>query len=141
MRVQKQTLTKRISKDGRLVIDSPELQEFARQHPNRACVIRVELLPIPPSQKVLSYYWQYIIPTVQRALYDMGDSKTMEQTDRWLRSLAPVMRDEQWTGEKLRSRVMELDEIDSAEFCEYIEWIKEFGAENLDCYIEEAQHL
>lgn len=141
MRIQKQVLTKRISKDGRLVIDSPELQEFARQHPNRSCIVRVELLPIPPSQKVFSYYWQYICPTIQRALYETGGTYTLEQTDRWIREQAPVMRDEHWDGEKVRTRVKEFDEIDSAEMNEFIEWLKEFAAENLDCYIEEPQHI
>lgn len=141
MRIQRKTLTKRITPSGELRISSPELEEFARQHPGRSVVIRVELLPIPPSQKSFAYYWKVVVPEMQRAFYEKGYVLTMEATEKALRQISPVMQDARWEDGKLRTRTKELDEIDAAELNEMIEYLKIYAAENLDCYIEEPEYV
>lgn len=142
MRINRKALTQRISPKGQLKLDNNlELQEFARQHPNKVCIVRVELLPVAPSLKSFHYYWVYICPEVQRALYEKGERKSLEQVDRWIREQCPITQDQKWDGEKLRKRVKELDEISTEEFNEMIEWLKEYAAENLDVYIEEPRFL
>lgn len=141
MRIQKKTLTKRISPKGELKISSPDLDEFARQHPGRSVVVRVELLPIPPSQKSFAYYWKVVVPEMQRAFYEKGYILTLEATEKVLRQISPVMQDEKWDNGVLRKRTKELDEIDAAELNEMIEYLKIYAAENLDCYIEEPEYV
>lgn len=142
MRIQRLTTTKRISPEGRLSLETPEVQEFCRQHPNRSVIVRVELLPIPPSQKSISYYWKVVVPTVQRGLYDVsGYDLTLSQTDRFIRENIPVTIDERWEDGKIRKRIREIDELDAAEFNELIEQLKVYASEHLFVYIEEPEYL
>lgn len=141
MKSQRITLTKRINKSGTLYLDTPDLQEFCRQHPDRAVIVRVELLPIEPSQKSLSYYWKVVVPTIQRGLYDTGVNYSISQTDKFIRSNMPVTLEETWEDGHVKTRVRTLDELDTAEINELIEQLKIYAAENLYVYIEEPERI
>lgn len=141
MRIQKKVLTKRISSDGELHLDCVELKEFARLHPNRAVVVRVELLPVEPSKKSFAYYWKVVVPTMQQGFYDKGYVLTLEQTEKVLRQISPCMQDDKWENGKLSKRTKELDEVDASELNEMIEYLKIYASENLDTYIEEPEYV
>lgn len=141
MRTQRVTIARRISPEGKLVLEAPELAEFARIHPGRVVVLRAELLPIPPSEKSFAYYWKVVVPTVQRGFYETGENLTLEQTDRKIRELSPIAIEEKFENGKLKRRVRELDEMDASELNEMIEQFKEIAAESLDVYIEEPMYL
>lgn len=137
MRIRKIAVTRRLNKDGEISLDTPDIKEFCRQHAGKSAIIRIELLPIEPSQKALAYYWKCVIPTIQRELYERGYDLTKSETDEFLRSEMPVTIEESWEG-ALKRRIRPLDELDAAELNELIEQIKIWAAVNLEIYVEEA---
>lgn len=141
MRIRKIAITRRINKDGEISLDLPDIKDFCRQHKGKAVIVRIELLPTEVSEKSLAYYWKVAVPTVQRALYELGDNLTMEQTDALIRSQMAVCVEETWDGKALKKRVRGLDELDSSEFNEMMEQLKIWAAENLYAYVEEPHWI
>jgi hypothetical protein len=137
MRIRKIAVTRRISK-GEISLETADIKEFFRQHEGKAVIVRIELLPVEPSEKAKAYYWKVIVPTIQRCLYERGYDLTKRETDEFLRDQMPVCKEETYEGGKLKERLKEVEELDAAELNEMIEQIKIWAADNLEIYVEEA---
>ena len=122
-------------------MDTPDVKEFCRQHEGKAAIVRIELLPTEPSEKSKAYYWKCVVPTIQRELYDRGYDITKAETDEFLRSEMPICRDETYEKGKLRARIKDIEELDTAELNEMIEQVKIWAAQNLEIYVEEAKSI
>lgn len=131
-----------ITTDGNVAIYKAELQEWAKQWRGRKVMIHFSILPTEQSEAMKGYYYKYIVPTFRQALLENGERMTDKQTEFFLRSNAPVMV----TQEPDRNgfyigKVKEINEITNEEFIEYIDTLKQFGAEEFGIYIEEPHNL
>ena len=74
------------------------------------------------------------MPTVQEALRETGDIRTEGQVDLWLRQQCGSCYNDY--GGLLKARQMS-----KSDFSDFIDWIKQFAAENLYIYIEDSKTI
>jgi len=124
-----------IGTDGRLHIPMDRLNACFRQHKGERVVVQF-FFAVPGSSKLQqSYYYNYVIPTIVEALHKQGTRKTEEQTDRWLM--------EEYPGGKTTDMVSLVfaRQLNIIQMSDFLDWLKQFAAENLNVYIEDSKTL
>lgn len=123
-----------IGEDGRLRMPMERINSFFRSNKGKRIIVRFEAVEIGSTEAQLAYYFQYIVPSVQAALWETGDRKTERQTDLWLRQQCGSCYND-YAG------LLEARQISKSDFSDFIDWIKQFAAENLFIYIEDAKTI
>ena len=123
-----------IGADGKLRMPMDRVNAFFEAHKGERVVVRFESAERGSTELQLAYYYNYIVPTIQAALYETGERKTERQTDVWLREQCVHC----WSG---LGDLMEAREMSKTDFSEFLEWVKQFAAENLFVYIEDPKTL
>lgn len=134
-----------INANGGLVMYMGELNAFFAQHKGERIVARFVVAPVGSSEALKGYYFHYVVPTIRTALWQTGDRKTEEQTERFLRELSPVCYDDNPcfdNGEiRYNPRLREIPELSNSELIEHIDCIRQFAAEELNVYVDDPQTL
>lgn len=128
-----------VDNQGKLRMDMSELNEFLKAHKGERIIARFVVAPIQSSDALKGYYFHYIVPTVRNALKEVGELKTDEETDFFLRELCPLCHVQWYEGGKFGDRVSRILELSDSQMLDFVEWVKEWGAENLYIYIEEPK--
>lgn len=123
-----------IGKDGQLRMPMDRLKEFFAANKGKRVVVRFEAAAPGSSELQLAYYFNYIVPTIQTALWETGDRRTEKQVDLWLRQQCASCYND-YGG------LLEARQISKPDFSDFIEWLKQFAAENLYVYIEDPRTL
>lgn len=123
-----------VGTDGRLRMPMDRLNAFFAEHKGERVVVRFEAAAPGSTAAQLAYYFNYIIPTIQTALWETGERKTERQTDLWLRGQCAVCTSG-WGD------LMEAGQMSKTDFSEFLEWLKQFAAENLSVYIEDPRTI
>ena len=123
-----------ITVSGQLRMPMDRLNAFFAQHKGERVVVKFEAAVPGSSAAQLGYYYNYIIPTIQMALYETGERKTEKQVDLWLRQKCGSCYNDD--GELLEARQMSKND-----FSDFLEWLKQFAAENLYVYIEDPKTI
>lgn len=123
-----------ITADGLLRMPMDRLKAFFADHKNQRVVVRFEAAEPGSTELQLAYYFNYIVPTIQTALLETGERKTERQTDVWLRQQC-VHCTSGWGD------LMEARQMTKTDFSLFLEWLKQFAAENLYVYIEDPKTL
>lgn len=123
-----------ITPDGLLRMPMDRLKAFFVDHKNQRVVVRFEAAAPGSSELQLAYYFNYIVPTIQTALWETGERKTEKQVDLWLRQQCGSCYND-YGG------LLEARQISKTDFSEFLEWLKQFAAENLYVYIEDPRTL
>lgn len=123
-----------IGKDGQLRMPMDRLKEFFAANKGKRVVVRFEAAEPGSSELQLAYYFNYIVPTIQTALWETGDRRTEKQVDLWLRQQCASCYND-YGG------LLEARQISKPDFSDFIEWIKQFAAENLSVYIEDPKTI
>lgn len=97
----------------------------------------IQVLDESESKAMEAYYYNYIIPTIQRAMYELGERMTAQQTADFLQEQSPLLNFSKWENGKYTAYSKKPEEVGNARFSEHIEWVKMFAAENLYTIIEE----
>lgn len=132
-----------INNEGRLLMYMGEINDFCRQHKGERVVVRFEAVPIGTSQALRGYYYNYVVPTFRRAIWESGERKTEEDAERFLREISPIAIEctpDTKTGRYTR-KLREITEMSNAELVEHIETLKQIGAEEYNIYIEDPRTL
>lgn len=135
--------TGKINNDGRLSMYMQLVNEFTKQWKNVRVIATFRIYEPGTSAALRGYYYNYIVPTFKRAIWDAGERMTDEQTERYLRSLSPVMYRQtvnELTG-KYNTVLVDIKDLDNSELIEYIEHLKQIGAEEYSIYIEDPNTL
>ena len=143
MKVREMSTTGTVNANGGLSIYMGEVNEFLKMHKGERVTVRLCVAPKASSEALKGYYFNYIVPTVKRALLDTGVRRTDEQTEHFLREQSPVMYEQIpniATG-KYTSRIKEISECSNAELIEHIDTIKQFAAEELNVFVEDPKIL
>lgn len=129
----------RINADGRLAMYMQELNEFTRKWKNAKVVATFRICEPGASAALKGYYYNYVVPTFKRALWEGGERKTDEQTERYLREMSPIMYNQVANPEtgKYTTELREIKDLDNSELVEHIETLKQIGAEEFSIYIED----
>lgn len=123
-----------ITDNGQLRLPMDRLNAFLAANKGKRVVVRFEAAEPGSSELQLAYYFNYIVPTIQTALWDNGDRRTEKQVDLWLRQQCASCYNE-YGG------LLEARQISKPDFSDFIEWLKQFAAENLYVYIEDPRTL
>lgn len=127
---------------GGLKLDLGEFSEFLKKWPNSKCIIRVDVCTPGTSASAKAYYFKYIVPTITKAFWSIGQRNTDEETENFLREISPIC--EQCTPNengKYTCRVKEFAELSGNDLHDHIEFIKQWAAENLSVYVEDPKDL
>ena len=123
-----------ITDNGQLRLPMDRLNAFFASNKGKRVVVRFEAAAPGSTELQLAYYFNYIVPTIQTALLETGERKTERQTDVWLREQC-VHCTSGWGD------LMEARQMSKTDFSLFIEWLKQFAAENLYVYIEDPRTL
>ncbi len=123
-----------ITDNGQLRLPMDRLNAFFAANKGKRVVVRFEAAEPGSTELQLAYYFNYIVPTIQTALWENGDRRTEKQVDLWLRQQCASCYNEY--GGLLDAR-----QISKPDFSDFIEWLKQFAAENLYVYIEDPRTL
>lgn len=140
MRIKRKTLVGRINADGDLIAPMQLLQDFCNLNRERSVIIRVEVQPQEPGEKIRNYVFGYVIPEMQRILHDNGEDYTRAQTFEYLKSICPVFLDEEYLGNgKWKQRKKEWEELDKAEVVEFVAWVQRLAAIEFNQIIQDPE--
>ena len=123
-----------IGNDGRLRMPMDRVNAFFEAHKGERVVVRFEAAAPGSSELQLAYYFNYVVPTVQTALWETGERLTEKQVDLWLRQRCGSCYND-YGG------LLEARQMTKPDFSEFLEWLKQFAAENLYVYIEDPKTL
>lgn len=123
-----------IGDDGRLRMPMDRVNAFFAAHKGERVVVRFEAAAPGSSELQLAYYFNYVVPTIQTALWETGERKTEKQVDLWLRQQCGNCYND-YGG------LLEARQMSKPDFSEFLEWLKQFAAENLYVYIEDPKTL
>lgn len=123
-----------ITDNGQLRLPMDRLNAFFAANKGKRVVVRFEAATPGSTELQLAYYFNYIVPTIQTALLETGERKTERQTDVWLREQC-VHCTSGWGD------LMEARQMSKTDFSLFLEWLKQFAAENLYVYIEDPRTL
>ena len=123
-----------ITDNGQLRLPMDRLNAFFAANKGKRVVVRFEAAEPGSTELQLAYYFNYIVPTIQTALWETGDRRTEKQVDLWLRQQCASCYND-YVG------LLEARQISKPDFSDFIEWLKQFAAENLYVYIEDPRTL
>ena len=123
-----------ITDNGQLRLPMDRLNAFLADNKGKRVVVRFEAAEPGSSELQLAYYFNYIVPTIQTALWENGERRTEKQVDLWLRQQCGSCYND-YGG------LLEARQISKPDFSDFIEWLKQFAAENLYVYIEDPRTL
>ena len=123
-----------IGNDGRLRMPMDRVNAFFEAHKGERVVVRFEASAPGSSELQLAYYFNYVVPTIQTALWETGERLTEKQVDLWLRQRCGSCYND-YGG------LLEARQMTKPDFSEFLEWLKQFAAENLYVYIEDSKTL
>ena len=133
----------RINNDGRLSMYMQELNEFTKKWKNSRIIATFKVYEPGTSEALKGYYYSCVVPAFQRALWESGDRMTKEKTEEYLRRMSPVMHEENVDINSGRyvSKIKTIQELDNSEMIEYIDHLKQIGAEEFGIYIEDPNTI
>ena len=118
-----------------------ELNEFFKCWKGARVTARFIIAMRGTSEALKGYYFNYVVPTMRRAIWETGERKTEEQTELFLRQISPITRYETpniETGE-YSYNLKKIAELSNPELIEHIEFLKQLAAEEYNVYIEDPK--
>lgn len=128
-----------ITVSGQLRMPMDRLNAFFAKHKGERVVVKFEAAEPGSSELQLAYYYNYIVPTVSAALYEQGTRMRERAVDKWLVEQYPGEKDERILG--FGDDVNEARQLDTRQMFDFLDWLKQFAAENLYVYIEDPRTL
>ena len=138
-----------IGKDGQLRMPMDRLKEFFAANKGKRVVVRFEAAEPGSSELQLAYYFNYIVPTIQTALYELGERMNEKKVDEWLRQQCPSIfetfipptKEQAKQGYLGCTETKGIRDLSVSEMSDYLDWLKQYAAENLSVYIEDPKTI
>ncbi len=120
-----------------------ELNAFFKEWKGARIVARFSVASPGSSEALKGYYFNYVVPTFKQAIWDSGERKTEEQTERFLRELSPVMYEQTPDVEtgQYETRLREIRELSNAELIEHIDTLKQIASEEYSVFIDDPRTI
>lgn len=136
------TLTGKVNSNGELLMYQGELQEFLKQWKDERVSVTFTIIQRNCSTTLKGYYYQCVVPQMQKALWENGERMTKDDTDKFLRKNSPICYEETPMADKgYHQRIKDIHELSNAEMIEHIETIKQLAAEEYGVYIEDPRRV
>lgn len=118
-----------------------EVNDFFKSWKGSRIVARFIVASPGSSEALKGYYFNYVVPTFKNAIWESGERKTEEQTEKFLRELSPIMYEQTPNIEtgKYETRLRSVSELSNAELVEHIEHLKQIAAEEYNTFIDDPK--
>lgn len=123
-----------ITKNGQLRLPMDRLNAFFAANKGKRVVVRFEAAMPDSTALQQAYYYNYVIPCIVEALREQGTRKSEDATDRWLMEEYPG-------GGNPDNVLFCARQLNQRQMSDYLDWLKQFAAENLYVYIEDPRTL
>lgn len=124
-----------IGQDGQLRLPMDRLNAFFAANKGKRVIVRFEAAAPGSTAAQLAYYYKYIIPCVVSALREQGTWMSEEQADRYLMEVYPA------GGTLELMPLVYARQLNQHQMSDFLEWLKQFAAENLYVYIEDPKTI
>lgn len=125
-----------IGPDGRLRMPMDRLNAFFAKHKGERIIVRFESAPVGTTAAQQAYFYNYVLPTVQQAFREIGQIMSPDLTELLLFTEYPGNPTDENGVLKTSAR-----QLTKSQMSEYLEWLKQYAAENLFVYIEDPKTL
>ena len=125
-----------VDRAGQMRFPMDRLTEFAKAHIGQRLLITIEA-DMPGSTAMQhAYYYKYILPCVVEARKKQGTRMTEKGADNWLLEQYPADVDYTMVCGNMEAR-----RLTCKDMSDFLDWLKQYAAENLSIYIEDPQTL
>ena len=115
-----------IKADGGVQLPMDRVRQSLSPHAGERVVVTFRTIGRKSTQAQRGYYYGYILPTIQAALFDRGARMGKDEADMMLTS--------EYGSECAFARDMQEEEM-----TDFISWLQQWAAENLEVYVEDAR--
>jgi len=139
MKQQEISISGTVTKEGKLLMQMGELNEFLKGWKGSKVVARFMVSNPGSSEAIKGYYYNYIVPNFKKAIWEAGERKSEKDTDKFIRTLSPICWEETPNPEtgKYDQRLREINELDNREMSQFIEHLKELAATEYFFFIDD----
>lgn len=117
-----------IGKDGKLRLPMDRVNQFMAENKGMRVIATFEVVQTGTTAAQLSYFYSYILPTCQQAFKELGNRYPLETLEKLLLS-------------EFGSNHSCARNLNQLQMSEFIDWLKQYAAENLNVYIEDARTI
>lgn len=128
-----------ISDDGKLRLPMFRVNAFCLANKGKRVIVRIEAAAPGSTELQRAYYYNYVVTTIAAALYEQGTRKSEMAVDKWLVDEYPGDKEESEIG--LGVEVTEARQFNKSQMFDFLEWLKQYAAENLYVYVEDPRTL
>lgn len=139
MKADKISESGRINESGQLLMPMDRLTACFKAHKGQRVTVRFYFDAPGSTAAQQSYYYQYIVPTIQQAFRETGERKTEKAVDKFLIEQYPGDKSESEIG--LGVDVTEARQLNQSQMFDFLDWLKQYAAENLSVYIEDPRTI
>lgn len=125
-----------VGTDGRLRMPMDRLNAFFAANKGKRVMVRFEAAEPGTSAALLGYYYNYVVPCIVDALREQGTRKSDDATDRFLIGQYPGD-----FGLEPGVYVSVARQLNQRQMLDFLEWLKQYAAENLYVYIEDPRTI
>ena len=128
-----------VGQDGRVRMPMDRLNAFFAEHKGERVVVRFEAAAPGSTAAQRAYYYNYVVPTVTAAFIETGQRMTDDYTDRFLIQEYPGCKIDfaSATGRE----ITEARQMTQSQMSDFLDWLKQYAAENLSVYIEDPRTI
>lgn len=120
-----------IAEGGGLLLPMNEVRDWCSHFPGQRVVVTFALVGKEVTAAQRGYYYKYIVPEAQAALARLGDCRTEEGVEFFLREQCPFLR----TPEGLPR----VEQLNRKQMSDFLDWLKYYCADNLHIFIEDSR--
>lgn len=126
-----------IDANGQFRLPMDRVNAFFKDNKGKRVMVRFETAEPGSSAAMLAYYYNYVLPTITAAFYETGQRMTDEYSDRYLIQEYPGNKNCDYIGgSALYGR-----DLNQRQMFDFLEWLKQYAAENLSVYIEDPRTI
>ena len=126
-----------IDDKGQFRLPMDRVNAFFKANKGKRVTVRFETAEPGSSAALLAYYYNYVVPTVQAGFYETGERYSEEITDKFLLTYYPGDTDRDDIG----VRAIYGRQLNQHQMLDFLEWVKQYAAENLNVYIEDPRTI
>lgn len=119
----------RINDKGGMLLPMELIRDFCRGNAGARIIVKITALAKDVTARQRGYYWGYVVPELRKGFAEKGTLMTDAETDDYIRSLCPICWRE---GENLT-----VAQLDCEEMTQFLDWLKQYAAENLSVFVED----
>lgn len=118
----------KIGTDGKLRLPMDRINQFAADNKGMRVIVTFEVVQPGTTTAQVSYFYSYILPTCQQAFKELGNRYSLGTLEILLLS-------------EFGTNLTCARNLNQYHMSEFIDWLKQYAAENLNVYIEDARTI